>query len=70
MAKPQWLKNKEQINGRIGKLCKTCTHYGKMVDQAKYKNKEWVEIHECAIHPKCFNSEYSIQCEDYLPKET
>ena len=70
MAKPQWIKIKEQINCRIGNLCETCSHYGKIVKYAQHKGRETVSVHECAIYPKCYNTKYSIQCEDYLPKET
>lgn len=42
-----------------------CKHFGPVVKMVKYKGKEWTELHECAIHPGCFNTKYSIICETF-----
>lgn len=47
------------------RLCEDCAHYGPYHHKAKHKGQEWVEVHECAIHPGCMNSKYSIQCPDH-----
>jgi len=68
MPKPQWLINREQQATRITidpDLCVDCIYYGPFVKFTKHKAKERVEVHACDIHPNCFNTKYSICCDDF-----
>lgn len=68
MSKPEWLINTEQNKKRLElvKYCSQCRYFGKVVKQTKHKGKEWVDVHECAIHPGCFNTKYSVCCGDRI----
>ncbi len=69
MSKPQWLKDAEKKKMQVHRepdYCHTCQHYGEFVKFTKHKGKERVEVHRCAINPKCLNTKYSICCEAYL----
>jgi hypothetical protein len=65
MPKPQWLQDIENEKKIQYEYCFNCIHYGPVIGWTKHKGKEIVEVHECAIHPGCFNTSYSIRCEDY-----
>lgn len=70
MSKPQWLKDRESGAKRETAepdFCVSCAYYGPAVKNVRHKNKEWVELHECDIHPKCYNTKYSICCDDFDP---
>lgn len=69
MPKPKWLTDKE--NG-VEKIkyeplrCIDCKHFdGKPIKDIKYKGKEKVMLWECAIHPGCYNTKYSVRCRDW-----
>ena len=69
MPKPKWLKDKEANAKKLivePNHCGDCIYFGKFIKNIKYKNKEWVELRECDIHPNCFNTKYSICCDDYM----
>lgn len=68
MPKPQWLIDREmkaEAITMIPNMCKDCIYYGSHVKMTKHRGKEWVDVHECDIHPNCFNTKYSICCEDF-----
>ena len=68
MPKPQWLKDKESQAQRITvepDRCIDCIYVGKPFKMTKHKDKEWVEVYECDIHSNCFNTKYSICCNDF-----
>lgn len=46
-------------------LCCDCKHYGKPLRWTKHNGKEKVTVHECEIHPGCYNTMYSAKCEDF-----
>lgn len=69
MPKPKWLKEIEREKTRVKPpviCCGTCRNFGRFVKYTKYMGKETVEVHECDVHPGCFNTKYSIRCDDYL----
>lgn len=72
MAKPQWLKDREQGWEKKKKpdpdLCCDCSNYGDFVKFAYHKGKERVEVHACSIHGGCLNTKYSICCSDFIRK--
>lgn len=70
MAKPSWLKENEEWERRLIKLkrCHECSHYGPHVRTSKHKGKESTSVHECALHPGCFNTKYSFACKDFAGK--
>lgn len=68
MTKPQWLIDKENHKLEIHRdpdMCCDCLYFGAFVKKTKHKGKDWCEVHECDIHPGCFNTEYSICCDDF-----
>lgn len=71
MPKPKWLvdaeKKKQQVH-REPNHCLDCQHIGEVVKFTKYRNKERTEVYECAIHPGCFNTKYSICCDDFAKR--
>ena len=38
------------------------------VKMTKHRNKEWTEVFECIEHPGCFNTKFSICCDDFIAK--
>lgn len=72
MSKPQWLKDREVDLRHIKRepdKCVDCIYYGKFVKYAKHRGSERVGVHECDIHPSCFNTRYSICCADFHDEE-
>lgn len=68
MAKPQWLKDIEQDVQRPQReydTCFECKSRGMPVKMTRHKDKEWTEVFACAKHPNCFNTKYSICCDDF-----
>lgn len=65
MPKPEWLKDRERPKYQPKSWCRNCTQYGRLVGYTRRKDKTMAEVHECAIHPKCLNTAYSIGCDDY-----
>lgn len=69
MTKPDWLieaekKKNQPVRGYT--YCKDCKHFnGKYIRETKHKGKERCAVWECAIHPGCYNTRYSIRCEDW-----
>lgn len=70
MSKPEWLKDKEAEHPeRVFRKCYQCVHFfGQRIGTTKHKSVEKVEVWECAIHPGCLNTKYSICCDDYNPR--
>lgn len=69
--KPKWLIDRERQVKRITvdpDLCGDCANRGLHVKFTKYKGSEWTEMFECSAHPKCFNTKYSLCCEDFVRK--
>lgn len=67
MPKPDWLVEKE--TGYVAfelDHCSECIYYGQPIKLTKHKNKEWTEVFECDVHPGCFNTKYSICCDDFI----
>lgn len=72
MPKPSWLVEMERKKAHPKKespLCKDCLYFGKPIKMVKHKGEEWVETHECQIHEGCFNTKFSICCNDWTPRE-
>lgn len=72
MSKPGWLKDKEAAVEHLERkevLCRGCAYFGPIVDWTRHLGKERTEVHECDVHPKCFNTIYSVCCEDWTPAE-
>lgn len=69
MAKPEWLVEAEDSD-RFVKFptCWDCRRLGPPVKMTRHKNKEWTEVFKCAKHPGCFNTKFSICCDDFLLK--
>lgn len=68
MPKPKWLVDHERKKLKVAReptRCRTCQHYGDIVGQTRYRGRELVNVHQCAIHPKTRNTRYSIICDDY-----
>lgn len=66
MTKPQWLIDQEKKKqAPEPRKCCDCIYYGKIVGTTKHKGKERCNVHECDIHPKCFNTRFSICCDDW-----
>lgn len=70
MSKPQWLKDQEGYKPPKKEYhCYECVNYcGQRIGETKHKGVEKVEVWECKIHPGCFNTKYSIRCNDFMPK--
>lgn len=67
--KPDWLIKQESkkflaSDGPV--TCETCDHFGKPVKMTKHKGEKWCEVHECAIHPGCYNTRFSLSCSDWV----
>lgn len=72
MAKPGWLKEKENSAPSVEEMadkCADCSHFGRPVKYARHKGKEKVLVHECAIHSGCLGTRYSLACKDYVPMQ-
>ena len=66
MTKPQWLiDNERKRNAPEPDMCHTCIYYGKIVGTTKHRGKTRCDVHECDIHPGCFNTQFSICCADH-----
>lgn len=66
MPKPEWLVEQEKRKPAKEYLtCATCVYFGKPIRETTYKGKERCVIHECSLHPGCFNTKFSIICDDY-----
>lgn len=50
--------------------CMMCKHYGPFKKYTRHKNDgpKDVDVHECAIHPGCMNTMYSLACGDWVPR--
>lgn len=50
--------------------CMMCAHYGPFVHYTRHKNDgpKNVDVHECAIHPGCMNTMYSLACRDWTQR--
>lgn len=69
--KPRWLIDKEMHAERKTNdpdKCWDCVYLGRPHHWARHMGKEPTEAFECAIHQGCFNTKYSICCEDFAPK--
>ena len=69
MPKPQWMKEKEEYPKAKIKVpyCRDCLFYGEFYMYTKRKGNEITDVHECAKHPGCLNTKYSLSCDDFLP---
>lgn len=69
MPKPPWLVEAENDRSfvKFG-TCEECLYLGMPVKMTKHRNKEWTEVFECIEHPGCFNTKFSICCDDFLAK--
>lgn len=68
MPKPQWLIDAETKKNKVQRpvdYCIDCIYIGRPFKMTKHKEREWVEVYECDIHPRCFNTKYSICCDDF-----
>lgn len=68
MSKPEWLveqEKKKHVKAYEPRLCVDCIYFGKFVKFTKHKGKEKCEVHECDIHPGCFNTKFSVCCGDW-----
>lgn len=68
MTKPEWLKEQERKKNlplHEPKKCVDCIYFGKFVKMTKHRGKTKCEVHECEIHPGCFNTMFSICCSDW-----
>lgn len=68
MPKPQWLIDKEQGVQRIRtepNTCGKCKYFGRHIKMIRYKGASWEGLHECDVHPGCFNTKFSICCDDW-----
>lgn len=72
MAKPDWLieqeRKKSQPKREFPKCC-DCVYYGRPVKKTRHKGKELIPVFECDLHPGCFNTMYSVRCDDWTPTE-
>lgn len=70
MPKPDWLVEAEgRVNWVKCATCWDCIYLGMPVKMTKHRNKSWTEVFECDIHPGCFNTKYSICCDDFTIRE-
>lgn len=72
MPKPQWLIDKEQHAERQlpdPDRCCDCLYYGPTVKFTKHRSGENVDVHLCDIHVNCFNTKFSICCDDFIREE-
>lgn len=70
MPKPQWLKDKEsglEKIERVHKKCFDCAYRGKPFKMTTRYDKHRTEVFECDIHSGCFNTRFSICCDDWTP---
>ena len=68
MSKPDWLieaERKRNCRRPDPDTCITCIYLGRPYKLVKHKGIEWTELYECDIHPGCFNTKFSICCDDY-----
>ena len=66
--KPAWLTEAEWEKYRIRRehsLCIDCAYRGKPFKVTWHKGKEKTAVFECALHPGCYNTKYSISCGDW-----
>lgn len=71
MPKPDWLVEVEQNRNRITvdpDTCSDCVYLGQPIKLTKHKDRVWTEVFECDIHPGCFNTKFSICCDDFTPE--
>jgi hypothetical protein len=74
MAKPRWLIDIENKENGIGRkdphTCGECRFRGKPIGTVRYgSKKKWTNLYECAIHPGCRNTQFSVQCGDWEQAE-
>lgn len=50
--------------------CMMCQHYGPFIKYTRHKNDgpKDVDVHECAIHPGCMNTRFSLACSDWVQR--
>lgn len=68
LTKPEWLKEVERKKNSIAQepnKCIDCLYFGRYVKDTKHRGKDRCAVHECDIHPGCFNTEFSICCSDW-----
>lgn len=67
MTKPEWLIQHEKEKAAMAKAnhCFDCIHKGEFHHWTKHCGKGRYAVHECAIHPGCMNTEFSIGCDDF-----
>lgn len=68
MPKPRWLREREAGAKRMSRepdMCFECAMYGHFVKMTRHRGGKPVEVHACLIHPHCFNTKYSICCDDF-----
>lgn len=68
MGKPDWLIAHEQEKADFARApkCWDCQHKGAFHHWTKHKGKGNYAVHECAIHPGCYFTEFGIGCDDYI----
>lgn len=72
MPKPEWLQDIQHQVHRIKRdpdCCDECIYFGSFVKYSRHHGSEVVEVRECDIHPGCFNTKYSICCDDFTREE-
>lgn len=68
MSKPKWLRDKQagaKCIERHHDYCNECIYFGPFVKWTRRKGNVITELHECDIHPKCFNTKFAICCDDF-----
>lgn len=69
MINPNWFEDAEDESFKQkppSRTCKTCVSFGKFIKHVRCHDKKLRELHECAIHEGCFNTELAYPCNDYI----
>lgn len=66
--KPEWLEENEGDARSFAnaRKCFDCAHRGLSHHWTKHRGKGRYVVRECAIHPKCFNTKFSVACKDWV----
>jgi len=71
VPKPKYIEDSERDKRIYEKAdkCLLCIHFGTPHHKTRRRTGERVDAFECSLHAGCFNTVYSIACEDWTPRD-
>lgn len=72
MSRPEWLDENERdrrIRDRANRCISCASFFGRHVGTTRHRGTgERIDVVECALHPGCMNTKYSLACKDFSPR--